>query len=450
MSLRLRLSLLISLLLALLTLAVAAYALRSAREDVRAEVRSSADLAIRLLESEVQRARDSGLTAVPSFGLGGLREIRHVRIEFRDSGGAVIESNRDGHDSPGISAPAWFAWLVEQGAPKWPDSRLQVETGDKPAGELVVLPDPSFEIDEVWSDARHLLALLGILFLASNALVYWVVGRALAPVDRILNGLGEIEGGNLDTRLPELGLPELARIGGAFNRMMDTLQSTITRNRQLARQLLRVQEDERRALAHELHDEIGQYLTAIHADAAAISNVTREGPAGVRESAEAIVASARQVAGMVRGMLQRLHPETLESLGLQEAVRELVGAWRARNPNVQCRLEMAPHAGAVDDATGIAAYRVVQEALTNVTRHAGAGRVEVGVGLTDAPKGRTLNISVRDDGIGADSRPQPGYGLMGMRERVEALGGALSIETAPGRGFAVSATIPLVPAGGGS
>lgn len=451
MSLRLRLSLLISLLLALLTLAVAAYALRSAREDVRAEVRSSAELAIRLLESEVQRVRDSGLTVVPSFGLGALREIRHVRIEFRDIAGAVVESNRGGQeDSPGISAPAWFAWLVEQGAPQWPDSRLQVEMGERPAGELVVLPDPSFEIDEVWSDARHLLALLGILFLASNALVYWVVGRALAPVDRILKGLGEIEEGNLDTRLPELRLPELARIGGAFNRMMDTLQSTITRNRQLAQQLLRVQEDERRALAHELHDEIGQYLTAIHADAAAISNVTREGPAGARDSADAIVASARQVAGMVRGMLQRLHPETLESLGLQEAVRELVAGWRDRNPNVECRLEMAAHAGSVDDATGIAAYRVVQEALTNVARHARAGRVEVRVGLTDAPNGNILGISVRDDGVGAASRPQPGYGLMGMRERVEALGGALSIETAPGRGFAVSAALPLVSAAGGS
>lgn len=444
MSLRLRLSLLISLLLALVTLAAGTYALRSAREDVRAEVRSSADLAIHLLDSELRRPEAPD--RMPRFGLAALGDVRHVRIEFRDRGGHVLESNRGPDAARGPAAPRWFAWLVDRGAPQWQDIRRTVESGGSPVGELVVLPDPSFEIDEVWSDARQLLALLGILFLATNGLVYWVVGRALRPVERILGGLSEIEQGHLETRLPDIDLPELARMGRAFNRMMDALQSSVTRNRQLAQQLLRVQEEERRTLAHELHDEIGQYLTAIHADAAAIANVSRNGPGGVRESADAIVNSVRAVMGMVRGMLQRLHPETLDSLGLDEAVRELVAGWRARNPGVDCRLDLAETREPVDGATGIAAYRVVQEALTNVARHARAERVEVRIGRTGVEEKEALTVSVKDDGVGAGSPPKPGYGLMGMRERVEALGGVLSIDAGPGGGFRVSATLPLAAA----
>jgi len=440
-SLRLRLSLLISLLLALVTLTAAAYALRSAREDVRAEVRSSADLAIHLLDSELRRSEASA--SAPRFGLAALGDVRHVRIEFRDAAGKVLESNRQADRIKEPSAPAWFAWLVDRGVPQWQDIRRSVDLGGISSGELVVLPDPSFEIDEVWSDARHLLALLGVLFLATNALVYWVVGRALRPVERILGGLAEIEQGHLETRLPEIDLPELAQMGRAFNRMMDTLQSSVTRNRQLAQKLLRVQEEERRTLAHELHDEIGQYLTAIHADAAAIANVAQSGPGAVRESADAIVNAVRAVMGMVRGMLQRLHPETLHSLGLEEAVRELVAGWRARNPGVDCRLELATPPEAVDGATGIAAYRVVQEALTNVARHARAERVEVRIDRIASTGHGMLNVCVKDDGVGAVSCPQPGYGLMGMRERVEALGGVLSINAGPGRGFTVSAMLPL-------
>jgi two-component system sensor histidine kinase UhpB len=441
MSLKLRLSLLISLLLALVMLASAAYALRSAREDVRAEVRSSAELAIRLLDSELGRAGAAGFHPTPSFALAALREVRHVRIEFRGPDGRLLESNRAPGDDTRPAAPAWFAWLVEQGAPPWPDLRRRVALGGAGVGELVVLPDPSFEIEEVWSDARNLLGLLALLFLATNALVFWVVGRALAPVDRILAALTRLEQGDLDTRLPQIELPELARVGREFNRMMDTLQASVTRNRQLAQQLLRVQEEERRTLAHELHDELGQHLSAIHADATAIARLSRDGSPRVAESAEAIIASVRGMMGRVRGMLQRLRPETLESLGLEEAVRELVDGWRARNPGVECRLELGSPLGEIDDAAGIAAYRVVQEALTNVVRHAGARRVTVG--LERRSGGDMLAISVADDGRGLGPEPPRGFGLLGMRERVEALGGRVVVNSGAGQGVTVSAILPL-------
>jgi two-component system sensor histidine kinase UhpB len=448
MSLKLRLSLLISLLLALVMLASAAYALRSAQEDVRAEVRSSAELAMRLVDSELRRLAIPGSPPASPFGLETLSEVRHVRVEFRSPDGRLLESNRRG-DETQPSAPAWFAWLVERGAPPWPDLRRRVALGGAGAGELVVLPDPSFEIEEVWSDARNLFALLGLLFIATNGMVYWVVGRALSPVDRILAALTRLEQGDLETRLPEIALPELSRVGREFNRMMDTLQASVTRNRQLAQQLLRVQEEERRMLAHELHDELGQQLTAIHADATAIARLSRDGAPKVAESAEAIIGSVRGMMGRVRGMLQRLRPETLESLGLEEAVRELVEGWRGRNPGVECRLEMASPLGTIEDAAGIAAYRVIQESLTNVARHAQALRVAVKVQRT-AGRGRgALEVTVRDDGRGMTPDAQRGFGLLGMRERVEALGGSVAVSSEPGRGVTVSALLPLPGGDGG-
>ncbi|HSD60268.1 MAG TPA: histidine kinase [Burkholderiales bacterium] len=449
MSLKLRLSLLISLLLALLTLAGAAFALRSAREDVRAEVRSSAELAIRLLDSELRRSGAAGALPVPPFGLDALAEVRHVRIEFRHPEGHLLESNRVADRGPKFTAPEWFARLVERDAPPRPVVRRRVERGGALLGELVVLPDPSFEVDEIWGDARNLLALLGLLFLATIALVYWVVGRALEPVERILEALTQLERGNLATRLPEIELPELSRVGREFNRMMDTLQASVTRNRQLAQQLLQVQEEERRALAHELHDELGQYLTAIHADATAIARLSPEAPPRARESADAIISSVREIMGRVRGMLQRLRPEALESLGLEEAVRELVEGWQGRNPDLECRLEIAGPIGDVDDAAAIAAYRVIQEALTNVTRHSQARRVTVGLERRAGDAGDALAIKVADDGRGLPEEPQRGFGLLGMRERVEALGGSVVVGSEAGRGVAVSAVLPLRPAAAG-
>jgi len=138
-------------------------------------------------------------------------------------------------------------------------------------------------------------------------------------------------------------------------------------------------------------------------------------------------------------MLQRLHPETLDSLGLDEALQELVKAWRQRNPDIACDLAIAAPLDGLGDALNITVYRVVQEALTNVARHARAHRVEVRVGRTDA-----LEVEVIDDGAGIENdAPTRGLGLAGMRERVEALGGTLHLWSKRGRGVALRIELPL-------
>jgi len=250
-----------------------------------------------------------------------------------------------------------------------------------------------------------------------------------------------VQRGHLQTRLPHFGLPEMSRISVGFNHMTETLQQSLAENQSLTRRLLQMQEDERRSLARELHDEIGQCLSAIHADAAAIRN---RGGAPVRESAEAIVAVTAQIKDMVRGMLQRLRPAELEGLGLSAAVRELVAAFQQRNPQLTCTLHMPDGLGAVPPEASTAAYRVVQECLTNIARHAHARQVEIEVAMNAAAAGALLCVAVRDDGGGFDTRaPQRGFGLIGIRERVKVLDGLCSIESALDGGTRIGISIPL-------
>jgi two-component system sensor histidine kinase UhpB len=213
----------------------------------------------------------------------------------------------------------------------------------------------------------------------------------------------------------------------------------VTQNRLLAQQLIRVQEEERRSLARELHDELGQCLTGILADGTAILNTAKAGKPAPRESAEAIVEVTRHIMDLVRGMLQRLHAETLDSLGLEEALRELVTAWQQRNPGTTCELHIGGSLEDVGDTLDITIYRVVQEALTNVARHARARHLEIRV-----HRGTVLTLEVQDDGIGIDRDARGrGFGLPGMRERVEALGGTLQITSRPGRGVTLTVELPL-------
>jgi len=446
MSLKLRLTLVITLVLAAMLLAGTALLLRAARMDVHAEIQSTANLAMHFLDVELRRAAAApGTGEVPRFGLAALGTVRHLRVELYDTAGRLLESNHAGTDPP-PRVPGWFTRLVGAVGGDAADIRRPVSVGGRTVGELVVRPDPSFEVEEVWDDAARLAQLAVLLFVVTNVLIYWLVGRALAPVDNILRAIGELERGNLATRLPRLELPELARIGREFNRMMDTLQASVTRNRQLSRQLLRVQEEERRSLARELHDELGQGLAAIHADAMALANAAKTGQPAPRESAEAIVEVTRDIMGLVRGMLQRLRPDSLETLGLAESLQELAAAWRQRNRDIDCILSLDDRIGGLGDAIDITTYRIVQEALTNVARHARARRVDVRVrrARSTASDAEILRIEVDDDGAGMDREARTdGFGLAGMRERVEALGGSMSIESQAGQGVKLHIALPL-------
>lgn len=217
------------------------------------------------------------------------------------------------------------------------------------------------------------------------------------------------------------------------------LAETLAENRRLSISHVQVQEAERRQLARELHDELGQHLNAIKLDAVSLRAHSQADQAEVTRAVRAIGEATDHVHGIVRDMLRRLRPVGLDELGLAAALEHLAQTWGERNPATRVALALETPLDGLTEQQNIALYRVVQESLNNVARHARAGTVHISLGRDE----NAVTLSVSDDGAGSSRwHEAAGLGLVGMRERVEMLGGTLSIRSAPGQGFALAVVLP--------
>ncbi|HEY0502762.1 MAG TPA: sensor histidine kinase [Lysobacter sp.] len=225
----------------------------------------------------------------------------------------------------------------------------------------------------------------------------------------------------------------------------DELAAHLQRQQQelhaLTGRLIDAQEKERRTLSRELHDDIGQAISAMKMSATSLEG---EDEAGRREIVEEIVGIADASIAKLRDISILLRPPQLDALGLVAALRwQCERLFRSGHPALE--LDLTPLPERPDPAVELAAFRIAQEALTNVLRHSGAGHVTVML----APRGDGLLVSVIDDGRGFDPEGTGGLGLVTMRERAQHLGGTFDIESVPDAGTCVRATLPLrvVPAG---
>ena len=227
------------------------------------------------------------------------------------------------------------------------------------------------------------------------------------------------------------------------NEAQARLTESLGEQRRLAQRYVLLQEAERKAIARELHDELGQYLNAIKIDAVALRD---DAPTDPTRSATAtsIVASADHVYRTVSGLIRRLRPVGLDELGLAAALEHLVDGARARTRGTRFDLQIDGDIERLGETSDLTIYRMVQEGLTNCAKHAAASEIEVLVARAREASGDCITLAITDNGAGADwAAHQHGLGLVGMRERVEALGGQLHITTAPGYGFRVVASFPV-------
>jgi two-component system sensor histidine kinase UhpB len=223
------------------------------------------------------------------------------------------------------------------------------------------------------------------------------------------------------------------------------LAAALVDNRRLAQEYVRLQEAEQKRLARELHDELGQYLNVIKLDAVAIRDGRLADSAGLRERAEAIVANGNHVHTALTSLIRQLRPVGLDELGLEAALEHCVDTWRPRLPGVQLSLELAGDLTGLSEALTLTAYRVVQEGLNNIAKHARAAHVTLEMRRLPAPGHDVITVRIADDGVGFDAMaPTQGLGLIGMRERVAALSGRLEVKSAPGGGFELLARLPVI------
>jgi PAS domain S-box-containing protein len=222
-------------------------------------------------------------------------------------------------------------------------------------------------------------------------------------------------------------------------------QDLLRQNRRLTRRLFNLQESERRHIARELHDELGQLLTAIQAEAGAIcssSGAKREPE--IHANAQAIGNSAAEVQNVIRRILGRLRPTLLDELGLTESLQEQAMQWRQHHPSIVCDLELDENLDDLPESLNITLYRIVQEALTNVANHAHASHAKVRLRRETSGPDHLL-LTVQDDGEGMDPKlSTKGLGMLGMRERIIASGGEFMSHSAPGQGVRIEIQLPLV------
>ncbi|MEI8205802.1 MAG: PAS domain S-box protein, partial [Kiritimatiellales bacterium] len=208
----------------------------------------------------------------------------------------------------------------------------------------------------------------------------------------------------------------------------------------LMEHLQTVREEERKRIARELHDDIGQILTAIKIDLSVVESGCRcQGD--LKNKMGGIQQMLRTGIESIHSLCRQLRPGALDDLDLSDALEGLIDDWKKRN-QVECALYADVDDEMLSDGVKTAAFRVTQEALTNISRYAQASKVEVNLVADE----QAFNITITDDGLGmepgAADKPTS-FGLLGMRERVEALGGTLSIESSPGKGTRIEATLPL-------
>lgn len=427
----------ISLLLIGLLLCWAVSLIKNAREDVLAEVESTTNLVIHLLDAQIahymtdygwlNRSADGKINI---FRLDELTNIRHLKVDFYDINGRLRESNRAHRLAhAGEDPPAWFVKLLDISSVLNEPKRKNIILSGRFVGELVITPDPSYELREIWEDTSWLLAIIGIFGVSVLLFIYYVVGSTFKPVKQIIFGLNQIERGQYESRLPKFEQLELSEISEKFNRMANALEQSIRNNHQLTQQIIHLQEEERKKLARDLHDEIGQYLTAVHIDASAMVAASKLSAA--QESAQAIARITRQMMFTIQDILSRLRPRVLDELGLNLALAELIHHWRDRNRGIVVAHAIPSQLLQTNESVSVTVYRILQECLTNISKHASAQRVKIDI--KESSDG--LSLSIEDDGLGFDpSAPNRGYGLAGMQERVEGLMGTMDIMSQPGAG----------------
>jgi signal transduction histidine kinase len=350
----------------------------------------------------------------------------------------------------GKSPPLWFAAAVQTFLGNHAAVARSISTRNVTAGTVSAIADPDAAISLAWQhivDNIHvaLLMALAIAFFASLA-----IAHALAPAQLIVTALQRMAHGQYRTSLPRFRSMELAMIGQAVGDLGERLAQATEERAVLTRRLLEIRSDERRALARDLHDEFGQNLTAILAFASTIEASSAhelarsQAKSDVAQDARMISQSALRIMACLRDTLNRLRHPPAEELGLEACLVSLVDSWRSQNAT-QPMIQLDLH-GDLADVRGIVAataYRVAQECLTNSLRHSAAREIVLRIERRTGTE-NSLLVRVEDDGGGdaAKVAQSAGFGLTGIRERVAALGGSLSIARATG-GVSVAATIPL-------
>jgi two-component system sensor histidine kinase UhpB len=421
-----------------------------ARSDTLREMQGSLDLAIvnKVLAGLHESSPDEGLRQLRT-----LPGLRHLRLELCDETGAVAAALGD-EDSSAWLTQKW-QWLSATIGISQPTRQVAyaVPLRDGRLWTAVLTASPDSEILEAASNLTGLFLLMLACCGAMLAAMHWIVRRSLQPLRTLVDAIAGVERHELAAvkALPRMPIRELEAIAQALRHLAAAQERSELGRRVLAHRLMSLQEDERQRLARDLHDEFGQRLTALRVDASWLQRISTLPPQAQRV-VEGMLEQVALIQNDVRRLLARLRPLGVtpsgvdlgpQTLGrLRSMLVELGAGWSAagaeRGPRVELQIDPRFDEQALGQDLALGLYRITQEALTNVMRHAGATRCRVEVAArSTGSTGCVVEWRVTDDGCGLadfDAALRRGTGLAGLKDRIWALGGTL--EAAPGIGGA--------------
>src|SRR5689334_11858669 len=390
LSLRARIDLLLALILALGLFVNIARLVMEAGPRVRAEDQSVIRLAREFTEmivADIDEAPDPNakLNQIAS----DLSRLRHISITRRGQAEALPGTNPAARSDDPHSPPAWFVKLIH---PATTSVDVPLSIHGRPE-RLVITSHPNDEIAEIWDGIVTQLEVGSATAIALFIITMIVISRALAPLDALSQAMTKIESGCNAVRVGPGGAPELAAICTKLNHRAAALGEAVEEKRRLAERAVSLQDLERKQIARELHDEFGPYLFSLRAHASALAKQA-DGRApsaeAVRKHGSAMMEQINALQQFNRRVLERLRPVGLAELGLRQALESLSRLWRESHPDVAIETVISPALGPTTGETAdLTIYRIVQEALTNVFRHAGATSVHVVIEPVEQAGGRS-------------------------------------------------------------
>jgi two-component system sensor histidine kinase UhpB len=445
MSLRLQVNLVLASVIAVFVCALLALGVLNTRASVTAETLAAHKVATYLMEKIAVMYRGADLPKVESE-LQRLGHVRSAEITLYAPSGQLLYRSPPATYKAGRYAPRWYSRLV---APAPMTSRISFADAT-----VVIRADASRAVLDGWDESVSLTKIGVAVLVLGNLLVFWLIGRATRPFRTIVDALERMEAGDYRSRLPDLHGGEAGKIAHAFNRAAQAIEDNLSARSEAAAATLRAEhhrslavavqerlDNERRRFARELHDETSQSITAIRSMALALTRADAANQTASRETVRLIAATASELYAAVHNLIPRLDAPDLEQLSLSEAIAERVPYWRREYPGVAITTTLSLPVDELGTSYALAAYRIVQESVANACKHAGARKIDIVIDHAD----RSLRVQVCDDGRGlAADWQRPGhFGVRGMCERAEALGGSVVVENRAEGGVRVRAVLPL-------
>ncbi len=443
MKLKTQIVLALILVIALIASGLAFQQIRAIRTSIGEEMETAGDIGAQVLSRVNETYQYEGVRPMQRF-LTRLGRLRAHDILLVDEFGVALYRTPATDYLSDITVPEWFERSV---SPDETEREFQLANA-----KLIVRTDGSRATIEGWQEFKKLLLVIALGAIALGVFAWWLVDRAMRPFTKVNDALRIVGKGDFSVRLSELPGSEANELGKSFNQMTNNVEASMAaheaeaiakaelrKNRELTRVMQRRTEQEHRSLAQELHDELGQHVTAIKSMAVSIVRRTEGSEPAVADTAGQIVASADSVHATIRHMLVHLRPASLDQFGLTDAINDLVSDWRTKHPNRKFNLVCAAPPDQLNSELSTATYRIAQEAITNAVRHSGADTIEVRLSF-DAQQ---LILEIKDNGVGMKHQVDLGFGITGMRERATSQSGVLDITTRHNGGCRVLFKAPL-------